>query len=335
MLGDRGGALVGKLAAGAALVVMVGACSSAGASATAGGAGQTPASATPATTPTGSISSLAVEATFEQALPYFGYDTTLPLDIKDATAPKTEDGVTVRDITYAATADLRVPAFLVTPAGSGPFAAMIYLHAEGAGGITKSQYLSEAVALAKKGVVSLLPSRYFPGNKSSESWQVDRQSVVDAVVQLRRGIDLLTAHAGVDAKRIGFLGHDWGGIGGTVLVAVDPRVKTALFVSLNSTWAEWMFLNQGFFPEEIRPEYLKAMTCLDPVTALTHATSTTVFVQWGENDGFVSAEARSAIKAAAAGAKTVNYPNIGWQVDSTAAIADREAWLTEQLSLKS
>jgi hypothetical protein len=345
MRGDRGGALAGRLAAGVALAVIVGACSSAGTSPSAGGPSATPAStpassaaaSTPASaaTPAGSISSLAIDATFEQTLPYFAYDTTLPLDIKDAAEARTQDGVTIRDITYAATSDSRVPAYLVTPAGNGPFAAVIFIHGEGsAGGLTRDEFLNEATRLAAKGVVSLLTTRYFPHSKVPEDWRTDRQSIVDQVVQLRRGLDVLAAQPGVDARRIGFVGDDYGGMSGAILAAVDRRVKTAVFMSFVPAWADWFFITYPF-DESIRPEYRKAMTALDPATAIAQVAPTPVLLQYGENYGFIDATMKETSTKAAHGARTIVYPNTGWDMDVPEAYADRSNWLTEHLAIAS
>ena len=58
---------------------------------------------------------------------HFTYDRNAPLDIKENS---TENRETVRvvDLSYASPAGGRVSAYLVLPAGPGPFPAIVYAH---------------------------------------------------------------------------------------------------------------------------------------------------------------------------------------------------------------
>ena len=52
------------------------------------------------------------------------------------------------------------------------------------------------------------------------------------VIAERRAVDLLLRQVGVDVKRIGYVGHSYGGIAGGVLAGVEPRI--AAFVLLGA-----------------------------------------------------------------------------------------------------
>src|SRR5690349_5932343 len=56
----------------------------------------------------------------------FDYDQNAPLDLKEIGVEK-RGNVTVRDITFVGTKE-PVTAYLVTPAGAGPHAAILYVH---------------------------------------------------------------------------------------------------------------------------------------------------------------------------------------------------------------
>jgi hypothetical protein len=62
------------------------------------------------------------------------------------------ESVTVQDVSYLSAGKGRVPGFLVPPGGEGPFAGIVYMHWGG----DRTEFLSEAVLLAKKGAVSLM-----------------------------------------------------------------------------------------------------------------------------------------------------------------------------------
>jgi hypothetical protein len=303
----------------AALVVSLGACTA--------GSGSPAASARSVA---GSIGELPIDMTFDQAVPFFEYDQSRPLDIKDAVPAQTTDGISVREISYDAGSDRRGVAYLVVPAGDGPFAACLFLHAEGAGGMSKGEFLDEAVGLAKKGVVSLLPSRYFPAAATPVDWQEDRQKVVDQVVELRRGIDVLIAQKGVDASRIGYVGHDYGAMSGAIAAAVDNRIKAEVLMSMSWRWGDWFFLNYAIADQA---SYLSGMKGIDPVTVLGRLSPATLFLQYGAEDGFNPPETRTAVAAVQPQAKLTSYPNTAWSIDCPEARADRLAWLVQHLAL--
>src|SRR6202162_1498076 len=90
-------------------------------------------------------------------LRHFDYDQKAPLDIQEAGVEQ-RGNVAVHDISYASPKGGRVPAYLVVPAGKGPFAAVIWGHWywENSAMRNRKQFLDEAVVLARSGVVSLL-----------------------------------------------------------------------------------------------------------------------------------------------------------------------------------
>lgn len=64
--------------------------------------------------------------------------------------------------------------------------------------------------------------------------EMDRQAEIHAVVDLRRGIDLLLARPDVDPRRLAYVGHSYGAQWGAILSAVDKRIKTAVL------WPAWL-----------------------------------------------------------------------------------------------
>ena len=160
----------------------------------------------------------------ETVIGLFDYDPSAPLDIQEVSVTESH-GVTTHDITFASPKGGRVSVYLVTPNGSGPFAGIVFQ--VGCCGVVREQFLGEAANLAQRGVVSLLyGTGYAPVGKPK-----DREQVIQAVVNLRRGIDLLAARPDVDKKRIGFVGHSDGANLGGMLAAVDKRLVTFVLMS--------------------------------------------------------------------------------------------------------
>jgi dienelactone hydrolase len=144
--------------------------------------------------------------------------------------------VGIHDITYQSSAGRTVPAYLVVPKGGGKFAAILWGHwlMPNSPSANRSEFLDEATALAKAGVMSLLidtpqarpgfvPERKSFGSQPSEL-------VAEQVVDLRRGVDLLLSRSDVDPKRIGYVGHSWDARTGAILDAIEKRLSAFVFM---------------------------------------------------------------------------------------------------------
>ncbi|MBE3140543.1 MAG: hypothetical protein IMZ53_08170 [Thermoplasmata archaeon] len=88
----------------------------------------------------------------KEVMKLFEYDRNEPLDIEDRLI-LLDGEVEIHDVSYAVPNGGRVTAFLVRPAGKGPYAAILFGH-WGYG--TKTEFLPEAIQYAKVGTVSLL-----------------------------------------------------------------------------------------------------------------------------------------------------------------------------------
>src|SRR5207237_6237157 len=130
-------------------------------------------------------------------------------------------------VSYASPAGGRVTAHLVAPAGGNRNAGLVFGH-WGPG--VRSEFLPEAIRYASTGAVSLLVD--YPWDrrppwrrplKQVEDPESDLHAYVQAVVDIRRGFDLLGARADVDANRLAYVGHSYGAQWGAILSAVEPR----------------------------------------------------------------------------------------------------------------
>jgi dienelactone hydrolase len=281
---------------------------------------------------------LPLDVTRDQVLGIFEYDRSEPLCLMDVSEPLEEDGVTVRDVVFSSSAGTNVDAWLVAPDGPGPFAAIVFLHWLGHYDNNRDEFLAEARGLARRGVVSLLPTRLFPGETNpTTDWRIDRQSIAAQTIELRRSLDLLVSLPGVDADRLAFVGHDYGAMAGVVLAAVDRRLKAVALMAPDADWANWFYeyaKHFGIKPAD-RAEYGRAMKEFDTVALLPAIAPTPVLLQFSGNDSFIPTVAADRVAAAAAEPKrAVTYPKVGHDVQAEPqATADRDAWLSEHLGL--
>jgi hypothetical protein len=61
--------------------------------------------------------------------------------------------------------------------------------------------------------------------------ELDREVEIQAVVDLRRGIDLLISRPDVDPERLAYVGHSYGAQWGSILSAIDKRMKTSVLMA--------------------------------------------------------------------------------------------------------
>lgn len=167
---------------------------------------------------------------------HFAYDAKAPLDTVTS-GVETRGDVVIQDLSCASPKGGRVPAYLVVPPGKGPFAAVLWGHWYWENSPMKSrrQFLDEAVVLARSGVVSLLTDGPVarPGYVTDRTQMNAKQfdDLVQQVVDMRRGADLLLARPDVDPRRLAFVGHSYNAAVGAILAGVDRRFKAYVLMA--------------------------------------------------------------------------------------------------------
>ncbi len=273
----------------------------------------------------------------------FNYDAKAPLDIQEK-ATLERNGAKVIDLTYASPRQGRVTAFLVVPSDKGPFAAVLFGHW---GGGTRTEFLSEAELYAQAGVVSLLidypwtrPAPWRRSVPNLEKPELDIEIYSQAVVDLRRGLDLLLARPDVDSQRIAYIGHSFGAQWGAILAAVDRRMKTAVLVGGTPTAAD-VWLNDD--PDTIEfvktkreqvEKYLEANRSLDAINYISGAAPIPLLFQFARFEQNFSQEAMERYIRAASEPKTVKWYDTGHDLNDVQALLDRAAWLERQIGIK-
>jgi hypothetical protein len=285
-----------------------------------GGSGAGTASSTQAaaTSTTGEVPSL------EERAQLFAYDDSAPLNVVERKT-KSQKGAEVVDVVFDA-ADRKVSAFLVLPKGK-PKAAVLWAHWYGEEpNANRTEFLPDALALAKEGVVSLLPQGVFPWSEPvSEDPDADRQLAIDQVVQLRRGLDVLQERAG-DVP-LGFVGHDYGAMFGALLVS-DKRPQTYVPMAPDAKFSNWFI--KYFVRGASKPGLDRAFAPLDPVNNVGDVAPATVFFQFAKSDRYVPGYIADKLTEAASEPKKATSYDGGHELDAVAR-ADRLAWLREQL----
>jgi dienelactone hydrolase len=273
----------------------------------------------------------------------FEYDPKTPLDLQEIGVTKRGD-ISVHDISYASPKGGRVPGYLVVPAGKGPFAAVIWGHWYWANSAqrNRTEFLDEAVALAPSGVVSLLTDGPIarPGHVESKDPFDDAQAgdLIQQIVDMRRGADLLWARKDVDPRRLAYVGHSYNATVGGFVSGIDKRFKA--FVLMAGGLSDEADLQSREFAEfrmKNGPEKVDAYTAkyswLDPGKFVSHARPAMVFLQYATKEDFLTPERAKAYAANVSEPKRFKLYDAPHALNAEAR-RDRLAFLAEQLNLK-
>ena len=227
-------------------------------------------------------------------------------------------------------------AVLVAPAAAPRTApAVLWVHWLGEAATTNhTEFMGDAQALAKRGVVSLLVDMPW----SQPKWFTDVRKPDDdytattaQVVSLRRALDCLSAVKGVDAARIAYVGHDFGAMDGALLLAADARPAYAVLMAPTLSYWEWYLL--GKQPAD-PGAYVARMSAFDLPGWLAQGKQKATLLQFGQNDEYVSQATGIALRNAVPDRdRTFKAYKLDHALDDVTAHDDRVAWLAAHLGV--
>jgi predicted esterase len=301
----------------------------------------TPETTFPSATPT-SIATITAAPTvildvYEQNIHLFDYEADSPVPVIEESVQQ-EAGYTVHDIHYPSPITGDVPAYLVVPEGSGPYAGLILMH--GSSGSRRS-LLPLAQDLVHTGAVVLTlsaPSARTPGQDWITFTPQDREDQIQLMLDLRRAVDLLTEHEKVDPARIGYIGYSYGAAMGGLLAGIEPRIKAyGLMVGDGGLVNHFMEDGEpvgGFeqFDAATRERWLEAMEPIEPIHYVGHAAPSVLFFQNARRDRSVTEGDALAYQAAGSEPKKVQWYDSGHGLPRQAYI-DMVDWLGEQIGV--
>jgi predicted esterase len=225
-------------------------------------------------------------------------------------------------------------AVLVMPANAPKNApAVLWVHWLGEVATTNhTEFLSDAQALAKRGVVSMLvdmpwsQAKWFTDVRTPDD---DYAATIAQVVSLRRALDCLGAVKGVDKTRIAYVGHDFGAMDGALLLAADDRPAYAVLMAPTLSYWEWYLL--GKQPAD-PAAYVARMSAFDLPGWLAQGKQKATLLQFGQNDEYVSQATGIALRNAVPNRdRTFKAYKLDHALDDVTAHDDRVRWLATHL----
>jgi dienelactone hydrolase len=276
-----------------------------------------------------------------QALAIFDYDAKPPVEFHEH-GREAVDAVTVADVSYASPKGGRVPAYLVTPPGPGPFPAVLFMH-WGQG--DRTEFLSEAVRYAKSGALSLMIDAPYNRPDAKEFAFIadaasERDMFVQLVIDLRRAVDVLLARPDVDGKRIAYVGHSLGATWGGALAGVEKRIGSYVLMGglprVTDVFGDDWFARQlqKAFKKEQLQAYVEVLSPINPERFVGHAAPAPILFQFARHDRFISEKAAADYEKAASAPKEARRYFTSHEFGDEDSARDRREWLFRQLALK-
>ncbi len=274
---------------------------------------------------------------------HFTYDPKAPIDAV-TTGVETRGDVVIQDLTYASPKGGRVPAFLVVPAGRGPFAAVVWghWHRENSPMRGRREFLDEAVVLARSGVASLLTD----GPVARPGYAADRNpldakrfdDLEEQVVDMRRGVDLLLARPEIDPRRLAYVGHSTNATVGAILAGVDRRFKA--FVLMAGSLSDQVDFRSPEYERYIAKigkakwdPFAAEHAWADPGPYVAKAAPAKVLLQYAAREDFLTPARAREYAASVSEPKTFKLYDAPHALNAEAR-RDRIAFLSEVLGVK-
>ncbi|HEX6289905.1 MAG TPA: alpha/beta fold hydrolase [Herpetosiphonaceae bacterium] len=264
---------------------------------------------------------------YEEMLRLFDYDQQAPLDLQEKSS-KESAGVMVHDISYASPKGGRVTGYLLVPPGSGPFAGVIMQH--GLPG-SRDSMRSYAEEIAKSGAVALLIDAPFARRQNGQPargfitfTEQDRDEQIQYMIDLRRGVDVLSSRDDVDPNRIGYIGYSYGAAMGGLLAGIEKRIKAYVLMAGDGGLVEHYEIPtagndiSGEVSEAKFERWKTAMRPIEPIRFVAHAAPSALLYQNARSDGMVSQEAARRYHEAGSEPKEIKWYNTGHGLNSQA-----------------
>jgi predicted esterase len=248
--------------------------------------------------------------------------------------------VRIRDIRFTSIKGEPTAAYIVEPRTpctprTGDCAGILFVHwyEPKARNSNRSEFLPDAVELARHGAVSLLVQTmwsrpdWFAGRTPAN----DYDASIAEVKNLRRALDVLLKQPGVDPARTAYVGHDFGMMYGGILAGIDHRIHAYAFLAGSGCLSDWYLLGRKLNPAQQK----KVEDQLKPLcpSAYIGQAGAPVLLQFGRSDAYVPVKKAEALAAAAPLPKTVLFYDGGHSLNEQARM-DRLEWLETRLSLR-
>jgi uncharacterized protein len=260
----------------------------------------------------------------EETAALFEYDASRPLGVTEGETV-TDLLFTLTGMSFTSPGGGRVPGIVARPGLKRSGApGVIFMH--GSGG-TRIDFIDEAGKLASRGVVAMTIDSPFSRSERADvraGYGDDatvRRLLVQNVQDLRRGLDVLVDHYGVDPERVAVVGYSMGVQAAALAAALDSRVQAVVLMAGRAHPSGPEGQRKPIFAE------------LDTVHYVDHLAPARVLLQGGTRDAIIGRAEMEALFAATSEPKEIRWyqadHGLGFESQS-----ERIEWLSNELGLR-
>lgn len=200
---------------------------------------------------------------------FYQYDKKMLLNAKEEIKKETDDYIQYH-ITYDSVNDKKVTAnLIISKKGTPPYPVVIYQHGMSESKDTE-QVLFGTERLVKNGFAVFSIDADHHGERTKEKDFVVntiakgniytmRNIFIQTVIDIRRGMDYLAKKKSLDKEKIGYVGISMGGIIGTIISAVDERIKAPIFIVAGGNFTKMVPIIS------VAPHADKILKTIDPI----------------------------------------------------------------------
>jgi dienelactone hydrolase len=280
-----------------------------------------------------SLAALIAACFAQQRPPDISYDAAAPLEFRE-TMVKDYGDARLLDVSYASPRGGRVTAYAIVPARPAHPAGIVWQH-WGQG--DRSSFLPEALALARKGAASILVNAPWlrAGAKPANTPEEELAQWLQSAVDIRRAADALVRQYGVQAARLGYVGHSYGATLGGVIAVGERRFRALVLMGGFASLSDAMLHpKQGPAPTGERTrKSAAALAAIDAERYIGQAAPAALLLQFARYDHFIDQRQADRYAAAASNPKDVRWYECGHEFNDPESARDREAFLDKALGL--
>lgn len=262
-----------------------------------------------------------------------------------------KEGFSINEVIFESPYKGIVSAYLFVPNYAHKLPAVIFIHP---GQANRKNFFKEAEMLTEKGFVSLVIETQFLDASQQDVQQgykrliqtieplVDIQNYIKMIIDIRRGVTLLSKQGFVDANRIAYVGHGVSATWGGVLAGIETRIKTFIFIAGASKVSEWHMKSEhplalsirSFITPERFEHFISNLRKLDAIHYVKNAAPASIYFQFANDDEYVDHSLSMAFYSASSFPKKMNWYQTDHQfTDCEDALLDRHDWIFEQIGV--
>jgi len=259
----------------------------------------------------------AEQPTWQQLRAHYDYDAQMPLEVR-ADEPVARGPVTVQTVRFNSINDETVPATVCVPTQSGKTPVVLFLH--GLGGSKSDATTVVAPLLCQMGVAIVSIDAQYHGDRKVEGKDVfsgDIETMIGAfrqtIVDNRRAVDYIASRDDLDSDRVVLVGASMGGIMGSIVAALDERIKGAALIVGGGDLVGLFEGSQIDAAAQLRQQlvdlepYRGALAFIEPTNFAAHIAPRPLHMINGRDDKIVIASSGQALFEAAREPKQIAW----------------------------